>query len=316
MKLTSSEDPNSEQVGEVMTWTCVREGEGADEGGGESSQLKIPRVRLTGQGKMPVVDMSKVNAMRCFSEPPRDPGPRPLSPTVTGLPPRHGSPLYAQVDKSKKSRPQSPTTNYTNLDFANSLSLYENSRDVLSRLQGPPPLRAQEVRRSGQDQRQEYRNPDPSLPISPTRRQTVGVPPSSLVLHPTTENYLDMSPSRRAEIGVTDYELMQFRQRRTSETVAATNGESPLIGFSPVNPLCESVESMVIMYDESKFNTIKQMPKNGVKADEDSVLMSQSCHGDIPSQEARKTPPSSPLLLNILPNSAFCSGYVTIPRSR
>ena len=226
--------------------------------------------------------------------------------------------IYAQVDKSKKSKPQSPTTtNYTNLDFANSLSLYENSRDVLSRLQGPPPLRAQEVRRSGQDQRQEYRNPDPSLPISPTRRQTVGVPPSSLVLHPTTENYLDMSPSRRAEISVTDYELMQFRQRRTSETVAATNGESPLIGFSPVNPLCESVESMVIMYDESKFNTIKQMPKNGVKADEDSVLMSQSCQGDIPSQEASgKTPPSSPLLLNILPNSAFCSGYVTIPRSR
>ena len=74
---------------------------------------------------------------------------------------------------------------------------------------------------------------------------------------------------------------------------------------------------MVIMYDESKFNTIKQMPKNGVKADEDSVLMSQSCHSDIPSQEASgKTPPSSPLLLNILPNSAFCSGYVTIPRSR
>ena len=105
MKLTSSEDPNSEQVGEVMTWTCVREGEGIDEGGGgESSQLKIPRVRLTGQGKMPVVDMSKVNAMRCFSEPPRDSpaaGPlRPLSPTtvITGLPPRHGSPLYAQVD--------------------------------------------------------------------------------------------------------------------------------------------------------------------------------------------------------------------------
>ena len=80
-----------------MTWTCVREGEEGGEGG-EASQLKIPRVRLTGQGKMPVVDMSKVNAMRCFSEPPRDPGPRPLSPTVTGLPPKHGSPLYAQVD--------------------------------------------------------------------------------------------------------------------------------------------------------------------------------------------------------------------------
>ena len=316
MKLTSSEDQNSDQVGEVMTWTCVREGEGDDNG--ESSQLKIPRVRLTGQGKMPVVDMSKVNAMRCFSEPPRDPGPRPLSPTtVTGLPPRHGSPLYAQVDKSKKNRPQSPTTNYTNLDFANSLNLYENSRDVLSRLQGPqgpPPLRAQEARRSQEPQRQEYRNPDPSLPVSsPTRRQTVGgAPPSSLVLNPTTENYLDMSPSRRQ---VTDYEMMQFRQRRASEV----NGESPLIGFSPVNPLCESVESMVLMCD-SKFNTIKQMPKNGnVKADEES-LMSRSCHGNIPSSAQTSCPapppPSSPILLNILPNSAFCSGYVTIPRSR
>merc|ERR1719370_517888 len=299
-----------------MTWTCVREGDGDDTG--ESSQLKIPRVRLTGQGKMPVVDMSKVNAMRCFSEPPRDPGPRPLSPTtVTGLPPRHGSPLYAQVDKSKKNRPQSPTTNYTNLDFANSLTLYENSRDVLSRLHGPPPLRAQEARRS-QEQRQEYRNPDPSLPVSPTRRQTVGgAPPSTLVLNSTTENYLDMSPSRR-EAGVTDYELMQFRQRRSSEVT--TNGESPLIGFSPVNPLCESVESMVLMCD-SKFNTIKQMPKNGVKAEEDSGLMSRSCHGNIPSsQEAASSPapppPTSPLLLNIIPNSAFCSGYVTIPRSR
>merc|ERR1719430_273296 len=307
-----------------MTWTCVREGEGGEEGGGESSQLKIPRVRLTGQGKMPVVDMSKVNAMRCFSEPPRDPGPRPLSPTVTGLPPRHGSPLYAQVDKSKKSRPQSPTTNYTNLDFANSLTLYENSRDVLSRLHGPPPLRAQEARRS-QEHRQEYRNPDPSLPVSPIRRQTVGgAPPSTLILNSTTENYLDMSPSRR-EAGVTDYELMQFRQRRTSD--AASLGETPLIGFSPVNPLCESVESMVLMCD-SKFNTIKQMPKNGVKVEEESPVMSRSCHGNIPCQPVgaqshpsplllnMAEPPPSPLLLNILPNSAFCSGYVTIPRSR
>ena len=142
-----------------------------------------------------------------------------------------------------------------------------------------------------------------------------GAPPSTLVLNSTTENYLDMSPSRR-EAGVTDYELMQFRQRRTSE--AATNGESPLIGFSPVNPLCESVESMVLMCD-SKFNTIKQMPKNGVKAEEDSALMSRLCHGNIPSQETSPAPPpptSSPLLLNIIPNSAFCSGYVTIPRSR
>ena len=342
MKLTSGEDPDSEQVGEVMTWTCIREGDAAHNNL-EESQLKIPRVRLTGQGKMPVVDMSKVNAMRCLSEPPRDSGPRSLSPPVTGLPPRHASPLYAQVDRTKKacsacqgepgphrcaaSRPISPT-NYTNLDFANSLSLYENSRDVLSRLQ-PPPLRAQNAR-------QEYRNPETSLLLSPSRRATAtgnpsslaspssAAPPSSLALGSTTENYLDMSPNRR-QAGVTDYEMMQYQQRRASD--AASLGETPLIGFSPVNPLCESVESMVLMCD-SKFNTIKQMPKNGLKVEDESSMMSRSCHGNIPCQqvEAQSTPsplllnmaepPPSPLLLNILPNSAFCSGYVTIPRSR
>lgn len=31
---------------------------------GECSELKIPRVKLTGQGRMPVVDMSKINAIR------------------------------------------------------------------------------------------------------------------------------------------------------------------------------------------------------------------------------------------------------------
>ena len=319
MKLTNQEDQDSEQVGEVMTWTCVREGEDRNSSM-ESSELKIPRVRLTGQGKMPVVDMSKVNAMRCFSEPPRDHGLRPLSPTVTGLPPRHCSPLYAQVDKSKKScpacqgeagphrcvpaRPTSPHTNYTNLDFANSLSLYENSRDVLSRL-APPPLRATESRL--QDQSQEYRNPDPML--SPTRRQT-SAPPSNLPLGPTTENYLDMSPGRR-KATVTDYEMMQYQQRRMSD--ASFVNDTPLMGFSPVNPLCESIESMVLMCD-SKFNTIKQMPKNVLKIEEESSLMSRSCHGNIPSQE--EVLPLPPLVLNIVPNSAFCNGYVTIPRSR
>ena len=51
-----------------MTWTCVKEGPR----GPEESEIKIPRVRLTGQGKMPVVDMRKLNSV--FDE---------------GLPPRH-----------------------------------------------------------------------------------------------------------------------------------------------------------------------------------------------------------------------------------
>merc|ERR1712123_242211 len=93
MKLTSHGE--SFEPHQVMTWTCLREGQGGD----ESSELKIPRVKLTGQGRMPVVDMSKINAMRCLSEPPRDSGCswdsnslRPLSPnsnSVRGLPPKH-----------------------------------------------------------------------------------------------------------------------------------------------------------------------------------------------------------------------------------
>lgn len=323
MKLTSQEDPDGDQTGEVMTWTCLKESETGEEST-ETSQLKIPRVRLTGQGKMPVVDMSKVNAMRCLSEPPQDPGYRPLSPSglaVTGLPPRHTSPVYAQVDKSKKHCPacqgdpvphrcstnggqQSPTAaNYTNLDFANSLSLYENSRDVLSRLTAPPSsLRAPE--QTDQDP-----NPNPSLLLSPERRALGHQPPISLgVGAASTENYLDMSPSRNTS-AVSDYEMMQYGHRGRG----TDSGDLPLMGFSPVNPLCESIESMVLMCD-SKFNTIKQMPKSVLKIEEDSI-MSRSCNGNIPTRlEDQAAQP--PLLLNILPNSHFCSGYVTIPRSR
>merc|ERR1719445_113606 len=133
-----------------MTWTCIKEGQGGD----ESSELKIPRVKLTGQGRMPVVDMSKINASRCLSEPPRDStcitgsGSLQYENVPRGLPPPHPtSPthaLYAQVNKSRKSSHNNmnnkhpvisnntETANYSNLDFANSLPLYENSRDVLS----------------------------------------------------------------------------------------------------------------------------------------------------------------------------------------
>ena len=41
MKLTSSEDPTSEQVGEVMTWTCVREGDGGEERGAISMESMV-----------------------------------------------------------------------------------------------------------------------------------------------------------------------------------------------------------------------------------------------------------------------------------
>jgi len=312
MKLTSHGD--SPEPHNVMTWTCVKEGQDGE----ESSELKIPRVKLTGQGRMPVVDMSKINAMRCLSEPPRDSGCsswdgnslRPLSPnsnSVRGLPPKH--PVYAQIDRSRKTCPgcvsqgenvphkcggrarESDGTNYTNLDFANSLSLYENSKDVLSRIPNLPSNR-------------ENHAPD-SLPLKSPTKQLSG----EKVLLKTcdgqpVENYLNMSP-KKVSANV-DYEMMQC-------------GDKPLIGFSPVNfenlyPLCESIESMALMCD-SKFNTIKQMPKNISKICEDSS-MSNSCHGDILNHTVNKIPNDAITFSPVPSSGVFCSGYVTIPRSR
>ena len=273
LKLRSQEEEEEEEGGEpgqVLTWSCVR----------EESELKIPRVKLTGQGKMPVVDMSKINAnaSRCLSEPP--PPPQPPQP---GQSPQHKreravSPpqaLYARVDKSRKTsstsnsstRPtEPPQPNYTNLDFANSLPLYENSRDLLSRLPPPPPP-------------------------PPGQREK------------SCPDYLKMSPRRRE-----NYEMMQI----------GLTGEKPLIGFSPVKfdnlyPLCESIESMAIMCD-SKFNTIKQMPKpskssssgEGQSGSETDKAMSASYHGG---------EQTNLLALNNT-NNILSSGYVTIPRTR
>jgi len=119
------------------------------------------------------------------------------------------------------------------------------------------------------------------------------------------ENYLNMSPKK---IPTSDYELMQC-------------SDKPLIGFSPVNfenlyPLCESIESMALMCD-SKFNTIKQMPKNTVANMCEDPTMSNSCHGDIMNHPGNKIP-MDPLSFPTVPNTntVFCSGYVTIPRSR
>ena len=244
LKLTSGE---GSEAGQVLTWTCVKEEE----------ELKIPRVKLTGQGKMPVVDMSKINAnaMRCLSEPPLKERERPVSPPQA---------LYARVDKTRKTSTGRPSEqaqpNYTNLHFANSLALYENSRDLLSRLDHPPP-------------------PPPPEKPSPD---------------PAGNNYLNMSPRRRE-----NYEMMQL----------GLNRDKPLMGFSPVKfdelyPLCESIESMAIMCD-SKFNTIKQMPKNTSKSSnsETEQLLNSSSETE------------NHLTLNNT-NNLLSSGYVTIPRTR
>jgi len=212
-------------------------------------------------------------------------------------------PVYAQIDRSRKTCPgcvsqgenvphkcggrskEPEGTNYTNLDFANSLSLYENSKDVLSRLATQAPGN------------RETHVPDSLAIKSPTRENLM------LKSSDGKENYLNMSPKK---IPTSDYELMQ-------------SSDKPLIGFSPVNfenlyPLCESIESMALMCD-SKFNTIKQMPKNISNICENSS-MSNSYHGDIINHSENKIPMDA-LSFSTVPNAGgFCSGYVTIPRSR
>ena len=273
----------------VLTWAGVREDtSGVSRGMSEAdqeSELRIPRVRLTGQGRMPVVDMSKINASRCLSEPPASCQPQEHSGHVTrgsGLPPRHPtSPqhaLYAQVNKARKTKAPAPAspdaqglTNYTNLEFVASLPLYENSRDVLSRVSSLQP------HNGGQ-------------------RSEAPPPPEPL---PGGHNYLNMSPKRRA-----NYELMSrpggHQNGHYNEGHQPSPG--PLGEEGGLYPLCESVESMVLMGD-SRFNTIKQMPKPSTQVV--TIDMAASYHGDIVTSD-----PQAP------GESVVSSGYVTMPRQQ
>jgi hypothetical protein len=112
--------------------------------------------------------------------------------------------VYAQIDRSRKTCPggasqgenvphkcggrarESDGTNYTNLDFANSLSLYENSKDVLSRIATLPGNRESHV-------------PDSLAIKSPTRENVLLKPYDGQPI----ENYLNMSPKK---VPTSDYE--------------------------------------------------------------------------------------------------------------
>ena len=296
LKLTSGGDDSAADPS-VLTWTCVSDDVTGHHGdhGVNGDELKIPRVKLTGQGRMPVVDMSKINASRCLSEPPRDSGNGTLAYENVGprgLPPPHPtSPthaLYAQVNKSRKSSHNinnktpvisnnSETANYTNLDFANSLPLYENSRDLLSRVPDIEP---------------KHTKPGPEIEL----------PPRAAATHPepshTGLNYLNMSPKRRA-----NYEMMT----RDGSSHVPVNGYQP-VTYDNLYPLCESIESMAIMCD-SKFNTIKQMPKNFAgKEIAITPAMSNSYHSGQYGNGETMTDVAN-MANNVL-------NYVTMPRHR
>ena len=120
IKLVSAAAQNS------YSWQCVSDGESP----ASSLRMSAPRARLTGTGKMPVVDMSAPPAA----------GPSSLPVTGSqGLPPPK-SPVYAAVNKCKKT--PKPHHNYCNIEpnmrggpgNGNGGHVYENTKSVLDRL--------------------------------------------------------------------------------------------------------------------------------------------------------------------------------------
>lgn len=274
----------------VMRWTCLREDEGREHVA-QMNDLKIPRVKLTGHGRMPVVDMSKVNARNSSSRNTT------LERGTSNAIMKNNEvthPVYAQIDKSKKSETvsrqgyiqseeqfnstgctqiQTDQPNYTNIDFANSLTLYENSRDVLSRVQS---LNQNDIREN--------------RPIQVVQQTSCGSEDeTSLEMNPseqTTKNYLDMS-SKHETHHMNGYEEMKYTQ--------STN-QSP---ESMLSPLRESTENIVLMGD-SKYDTIKQMPKQANK----DICMNVDSKSNIPTVREN----------SVLQSSSCYSGYVTMPR--
>ncbi|KAF4520502.1 hypothetical protein B566_EDAN004829 [Ephemera danica] len=98
----------------VMCWSLpCRRGSGAEDTG-----IPIHKVRLNGEGRMPVRDPSGQLAVLYATVDKTKKKPRPLP-----------SPNYVNI--SEMSTPQH--ANYANMDFAQSLENYENARDILQR---------------------------------------------------------------------------------------------------------------------------------------------------------------------------------------
>ena len=127
--------PNG-QVEHDMMWSCVSKNPMVK----EDANGHIPKLRLTGSGKMPVMDMRKLESHDTVIQGGL------MHPPVAGLPPK--SPVYAVVNKVNKKKvkpPEKPFHNYCNVDPAINHTIepmrqaptspyYENSGQVLSRL--------------------------------------------------------------------------------------------------------------------------------------------------------------------------------------
>ena len=249
---------------------------------------------------------------------------------------------------------QQQNTNYTNLEFAQSLSLYENSRDVLFRLA------------AANDAQTCSKVPES---CSQTKRPKTLLPTNGhKAAGEDNGQYLRMIPQL-----IRDYELMGFEDPVRNDQNSDTNGHSGTDDhssdrvFSPDHALspdlittysppsasiCSSTMDLVLSPDrasiasdrislcssnygewgdtmalmsDSRFDTIKMAPKHfGAKGENMADnLVCQNPQTAAPTllEQSSTTAINGEKVTNNLSfsyqvSSSLCSGYVTIPRSR
>ena len=172
------------------------------------------------------------------------------------------------------------------MDFAQSLSLYENSRDVLSRLQ--------------------------KLPQSPTRDHGDS---------DKSDNYLRMYSSSS-----TDYEIMRTPENPGSaeyhEMAPLSLADKSSLCSEDRSSVYSSnydiVDSMALMSD-TRFDTIKHAPKIFIKIDDETFMYKPEKEISLPESAGTgislQEQSLDQLTISLQGTNLF-SGYVTIPRSK
>ena len=125
------------------------------------------------------------------------------------------------------------------MEFAQSLDLYENSRDLLSRLESlePPSQVSQACQTNG----------------GSTSHRNIVPQPAEVSSSDKSSDYLLMNPAKVTSSR--DYELMNY---------TVNNSETDRLS------VCSSTyeDSMALMSDDSRFDTIRHVPKHPGKAEQ------------------------------------------------
>ena len=287
------------------SWQCVSDGESSSTAC--SLRISAPRARLTGTGKMPVVDMSSSAGPSSL---PAAAAAEPQS-RSQGLPPK--SPVYAAVNKSKKF--QRPHHNYCNIGPSKADSMkggsqngellqgsnghiYENTKSVLDRLH-------LEQQRRAVDLLPNYQNLDFSKGRNRQEQSKEG-------------NYLMM-----AAVGG---ERMLTRGERTSYSYTNLT-ELPLIPFQPTDGLppdpniyCDSINRKLRKFHDS----LNPAESNGEEDDfppppEPGQLLDLTTELDVKMPQPEKSHSTENLestgLASTAVTAAAVSTSMTMPRS-